>query len=271
MSSSVAAGLHVHGGGNALEITLVLIAALTVVVYTGAAVASRRRGRPWPLHRVVLWSCGVALGTASVAGPLAAAAHASFVAHMWGHLLAGMLAPVLLVLAAPVTLALRTLDVVPARRLSRLLRSRPARFVAHPVTAAVLSVGGLWVLYATPLLERMQGDPLLHLVVQAHVLVAGCLFTAAVIGLDPRPHAPSRVLVAVVLVLATAAHGILAKHLYASPPSSVALADAREGAQLMYYAGAWIEAVVIVVFCAEWYRAGGRGLRASARTASIPA
>jgi hypothetical protein len=39
----------------------------------------------------------------------------------------------------------------------------------------------------------------------------------------------------------------------------------------MYYAGAWIEAVVIVVFCAEWYRAGGRGLRASAGTASIPA
>jgi putative membrane protein len=182
---------------------------------------------------------------------------------MGGHLLAGMLAPLLLVLSAPVTLALRTLDVVPARRLSRLLRSRPARVVAHPITAAALSAGGMWVLYTTPLFEAMQTNPLLHLLVHAHFLAAGYLFTAAMIGIDPRPHPPTRQLLAVVLVLALASHSILAKYLYAHPPAGVAALDAQQGAELMYYLGAWIEAAIIMIFCAEWYRAAGRRLAAA--------
>jgi hypothetical protein len=92
----------------------------------------------------------------------------------------------------------------------------------------------------------------------AHLLFAGYLFTAAVIGLDPAPHRPSRVVTAVVLVLAMASHSILAKYLYANPPGAVPMAQAQDGAQLMYYAGAWIEAAIIVIFCAQWYRAAGR-------------
>jgi putative membrane protein len=251
---------HAHGGGLSLEIVLVFFMALAVVLYVVGAVASQRRGRPWPAYRVVFWTCGIGAAGASVVGPLAAASHGSFVAHMWAHLLVGMLAPVLLALAAPVTLALRTLDAVPARRLSRLLRSRPARFAAHPVTAAVLSAGGLWLVYVTPLFEWMQDDPLLHLVVHAHFLLAGYLFTAAIVGLDPRPHPTARQLMAVVLVLAIASHSILAKYLYAHPPAGVAAIDAQEGAQLMYYGGAWVEAAIIVIFCAQWYRASGRRL-----------
>jgi putative membrane protein len=244
-------------------VLLVGVAGLAIAVYAAGVLASRRRGRPWPLHRLGFWAAGVSLATASVVGPLATASHASFVAHMGGHLLAGMLAPLLLVLATPVTLALRTLDVVPARRLSRLLRSRPMRFAAHPLTALTLSAGGLWMLYLTPLFLWMQTDPLLHLAVHAHLLAAGYLVTAAVVGLDPRPHPPSRALVAVVLVLAMASHAVLAKYLYAHPPA-VAPADACDGAQLMYYAGAWIEAAVVVLFCAQWYRASGRGRRVRA-------
>lgn len=254
---------HTHGGGASLEWVLVLIAGVTVVVYAAGTVASRRSGRPWPLYRLVLFACGIGLACASVVGPLAAASHDSFVAHMGAHLLVGMLAPLLLVLSAPVTLALRTLDVVPARRLSRLLRSRAAGVVAHPITAAALSAGGMWVLYMTPLFEAMQTNPLLHLIVHAHFLVAGYLFTAAMIGIDPRPHPPSRRLLAGVLVLALASHSILAKYLYAHPPAGVAALDAQQGAELMYYLGAWIEAAIIVIFCAQWYRAAGRRLPAT--------
>ncbi|GAA2170348.1 cytochrome c oxidase assembly protein [Agrococcus versicolor] len=220
------------------------------------------------MHRLVLWIAGVVAATATMVGPLAAAAHEGFVAHMWAHLLAGMLAPLLLVLSAPVTLALRTLEVVPARRVSRVLRSGPARFVAHPITAAALNVGGLWLLYATPLFAWMQASMLVHVAVHVHLLAAGFLFTAAVVGIGPRPHPPSRVLVAVVLMLAMAAHGILAKHLWASPPALVDPADARAGAELMYTAGAWIEAAIAALFCAQWYRASGRRLR---RTSPAPA
>jgi putative membrane protein len=252
-----------------VEVLVLLLAAGAVAVYFTGVIVAHRRGRGWPLWRALCWCAGIASATASVVGPLAAAAHDSFVAHMTAHLLAGMLAPLLLVVAAPVTLALRGLAPTPARRVSRLLRSIPARVVAHPITAAALSTGGLWAIYRSPILPAMQASPLVHVLVHGHLLLAGYLFTAAVIGVDPRPHPVPRPFVAAVLVLSMAAHGILAKHLYADPPAGFAVGDVREGAQLMYYAGAWLEAVVIVIFCAQWYRAEGaarrrRGARSSA-------
>lgn len=262
LSADPAHSGHSSGGGISLDALLVVLATLAVAGYLGGVVTSRRRGRPWPLARLALWCGGIVAAAVSVAGPLARAAHDDFAAHMWAHLLGGMLAPLLLVLSAPVTLALRTLDVTPARRLSRLLRSAPARFVAHPVTAALLSAGGLWLLYLTPLFESMRTNPLMHVLVHAHLLLAGYLVTAAIVGIDPSPHRQPRVLVAVVLILSVASHSILAKHLYAHPPGSVSAVEAAAGAQLMYYVGGWVEAVVILLFCLDWYRSAGRRLDA---------
>src|SRR5690606_4251607 len=102
----------------------------------------------------------------------------------------GMVAPLLLVLAAPVTLALRTMTLLPARRLSRILRSRPARVISHPLSAAVLNVGWMWALYLTGL-RALTDVPLIHLAVMVHFLFAGCLFTAAILCVDPSPHRAS--------------------------------------------------------------------------------
>jgi putative membrane protein len=168
----------------------------------------------------------------------------------------------LLVLAAPVTLALRTLQVRQARRLSWALRSRPARVVTTPVVAALLNLGGMWMLYATPLYEAMQQDPLLHLAVMAHFLVAGCLLTAAIIPIDPAPHRAGYPLRMAVVVVALAAHGILARTLYAHPPAGVDIADAQAGSMLMYYWGDLIDVAIITVLCAQWYRQAGRKLGA---------
>jgi len=257
-AGSAASAGHPHAGAPTLDALILAAAGLALFLYIAAAVASRRGGRPWPWHRVGCWCAGVVAAVVAVVGPVADAAHGDFVMHMWAHLLIGMLAPLLLVLAAPVTLALRTLSVTPARRLSRLLRSGPATVIAHPVTALVLSAGGLWVIYRTTVFGAMHANPLLLLVVHAHLLLAGYLFTAALIGLDPAPHAPRRTVQAVVLVLAMASHAVLAKTLYAFPLAGVPVASAHEGAQLMYYAGAFVEAAIIVVFCAQWYRAAGR-------------
>lgn len=249
---------HAHGGGVDAEGALLLLAASAVLAYAVGMLVSRRRGRSWPLHRLLLWTCGVVAAAVSVVGPLAHAAHEDFVAHMQAHLAVGMLAPLLLALAAPVTLALRSLDVTPARRLSRLLSSAPAQAVAHPVTAAALNAAGLALLYLTPLYEAMQNDSAVHLLVHGHLLIAGYLLAAAVVGSDPQPHGPRRVLTAVVLVLSIAAHSILAKWLYAHPPVGVPLPAAEQGSQLMYYGGALVEGALIVVFCARWYAARGR-------------
>jgi len=240
------------------------VATLGAIVYVAGTVISRGRGRAWPVHRTLCAVAGIVAATAAVIGPPAQAAHGDLVAHMRAHLLIGMIAPVLLVLSAPATLALRTLAVTPARRLSRLLRSAPVRVVTSPVAALVLSAGGLWLLYLTPLFGLMRSDPLVHVLVQVHLLISGFVFTAAVIGTDPRPHGPRWMLRAVVLALSMASHAILAKHLYADPPAGVAVAEGRAAAELMYYAGAWVEASVVLVFCLQWYRASGASLRREA-------
>ncbi|MEC5181912.1 cytochrome c oxidase assembly factor CtaG [Arthrobacter sp. CG_A4] len=121
-----------------------------------------------------------------------------------------------------------------------MLSSAPVQVLTHPVSAAVLNVGGLWVLYTTGV----------------HMLAAGYLFTAALIGTDPDPHRAGYRTRAVVLVAALAGHDILAKTLYAIPPAGVTVpqAQAQAGAQLMYYGGDAIDLIVITIFCYRWYR-----------------
>ena len=253
--------MHDHTGGAAgtLDAVLLIPFLVAAVAYLAAAARERRGGRGWPIHRMVFAVAGLTLAASGFVGPLANA-HADFTAHTLAHLLVGMVAPLLLVLSAPVTLALRTLAVVPARRLSRLLRSSPVHVLSHPVTAALLNVGGLWVLHRTDLYAQLGTIPGGHLVVMAHFLAAGYLFTAAIVPVDPSPHRARLVTRAVVLGLAAAAHGILAKLLYIDPPAGVALADGRAGAQLLFYGGDAVDLVLIALLGLEWYRRTGRQL-----------
>jgi hypothetical protein len=57
----------------------------------------------------------------------------------------------------------------------------------------------------------------------------------------------------VVLVLALAAHDVLAKRLYAQA-GGPGLADERSGALLMYYGGDVVDLALAVLVCARWYR-----------------
>ncbi|WP_229070185.1 cytochrome c oxidase assembly protein [Actinoplanes sp. DH11] len=256
-----------HQGSVPLFTAALLVAA---VAYLAGAGAVRRRGGWWPPERTACWLAGLVAAGAALVGPLAAAAHHDFTAHMAGHLLLGMAAPMLLVLAAPVTLALRALPTGSARALSRLLGSGPVRVVTHPVAAAVLNGGGLWLLYTTDLYRAMGEHPWVHVAVHAHILAAGYVFTAAVIGVDPAPHRPNRWIRAAALVAFLAAHAILAKHLYGYPPAGVPDGAGRTGAELMYYGGDLVDLVLIVIFCRQWYQATDPRRRERAAGPRIP-
>ncbi len=249
-----------------------MLLSVAAAVYLAAAADQPRSGRqPWPAHRTVLWLLGLATIAAAGLGPLAGTARQDFPAHMAAHLLAGMLAPLLMALSAPVTLALRTLGVGPARRLSRLLNSRPARFLTHPATAAILNTGSLWALYATPLSDLTLRSAVWHHVLLAHFFLTGYLLTASLVGIDPAPHRtgfPQRL---AVLGLAIAAHAILAKHLYAHPPAGVPAGAARQGAMLMYYGGDLLELALLALVCARWYRAARPAASRAGPAATRPA
>ncbi|SIS46296.1 cytochrome c oxidase assembly protein [Salimicrobium flavidum] len=246
-----------NGGGLFLDVILILPFLLLIVLYISAAIMSSRSRhlQKWPVHRSILFSLGVVCAGSAVIGPLAEQALVDFRAHMVGHLLLGMLAPLLLVLARPVTLLLRTLPVSLARKLTLFLRSSYVRVLSHPITASVLNIGGLWVLYTTDLFHMMHEQLWIHVLIHLHVFLAGYLFTMAMIYMEPVAHRYSYLYRAVVFVFALAGHGILSKYLYASPPSGVPKSEAETGSMIMYYGGDVIDAVIIFLLCLQWYKA----------------
>jgi putative membrane protein len=127
--------------------------------------------------------------------------------------------------------------------------------VSHPVVAGLLAAGGLWLLYTTGLFHRAHASAPVGLVVHAHVLLAGWLLTASLVGPDPHPSRASFRVRVIVLVGFVAAHSVLAKWLYAHPPAGVSPADARAGAQLMYYAGDVVDVALMVLLVSGWYAA----------------
>ncbi|WP_373464724.1 cytochrome c oxidase assembly protein [Bacillus sp. V2I10] len=244
---------HLIGIGPQLLLALPFVAAL--VLYGMAVSISNRSRRKWPVSRSVFWFIGIFCAFSAVSGPLANRAHMDFTAHMLGHLLLGMLAPLLMVLAAPMTLFLRTLKVNQARRLTSVLKSLPIRILSDPLTASLLNVGGLWLLYTTDLYPAMHQHSILHIVIHLHVFLAGYLFTVSMIYIDPAPHRTSFAYRMIVLVLAFGGHGILSKFIYAYPPNEVSLEQAEASGMLMYYGGDVIDIVIIFILCLQWYRA----------------
>lgn len=247
---------HVHHGSEAWPGWLSFLPFLLILLlYVYGALKSGRSYKAWPLRRYLYAFLGIASAAAALAGPLADRARTDFAAHMTGHLLLGMLAPLLLALAAPVTLLLRSLPVRAGRRAAGVLRHRVFGLLSDPLTASLLNIGGLYVLYLTPLYSWMHHCISLHVLIHAHVFMAGYLFTASFVSIDPAPHRKSFVYRAVVLVLALAAHGILAKHLYAYPPEGVSAEQAQTGSLIMYYGGDAVDILLITVFCLQWYKA----------------
>jgi putative membrane protein len=236
-----------------------LIMALPFVVvgilYILAVIKSNREYKQWSFYRIAFWVSGVVCAVMAVAGPLAQRAHHDFTVHMVGHLLLGMLAPLLMVLAAPMTLVLRTLNVTLARRFTRLLKSWPVRFLSDPIVASLLSVGGLWVLYVTDLFVTIHQNIILHVLIHIHVFLAGYLFTLSMIYIDPTLHRTSYTYRAIVLILALTGHGILSKYIYANPPTGISVSQAEMGGMLMYYGGDAVDMVMIFILCYQWYRA----------------
>lgn len=248
---------HVHhtSRGPSLDLPLAVLLAVVIVLYIAATMLTNKRHRKWPLYRTAFWVFGVICAAASVIGPIATRGHMDFTVHMISHLLLGMLAPLLIVLAAPMTLLLRTLKVTQARHLSRLLKTWPVRILSNPIIASILNIGGLWILYTTELYSAMHQNISLFVLIHIHIFFAGYLFTASMIYIDPTPHRFSFQFRTFIFIIALAGHGILTKFIYAQPPSGVSKTQAESGAMLMYYAGDAIDLVLICLMCFQWYRA----------------
>jgi cytochrome c oxidase assembly factor CtaG len=250
-------------------VALVLVAVIAVLYAVGVRRLARR-GRRWRPAR-----------SAAVAGALAVAIVASqsgiarFEAdrlwvHMVQHVLLGMAVPLLIVLSAPLTLALQTARPPARQTLRTALGSRPARVVTHPVVAWCLFGGGLVAIYLTPLLDvAARSDPV-HLLVHAHVVVTGTLFLAVLVGVDPLPHRPPFGARLLILLAAVPFHAVVGLALLSAgspiaPDAYPRLSDQRTAAGLFWGIGELFTVVVAGIILRQWWlgerRAEARELR----------
>jgi|SRR5690606_4400105 len=243
-----------------LGTTVVLAAA----AYLRAAASLRRRGDTWPRRRDVAFAAG---GFAFLAALLVPVPGGPFTAHMAQHVVLAMAAPLLLVLGRPVTLMLRVAPSSVRRGVLAVAHSRAAVVLLFPPLAAVLDVGGLWLLYRTSLASATHHDEWLRSAVQLHVVLAGLLFTFVVCQLDPVRRRWNVVWRGLTLLGAGAAHAILAKTLYAWPPpgTNFTAADVQGGAQIMYYGGDLVELALAAALARQWYVRSGRARRFASR------
>jgi putative copper resistance protein D len=153
------------------------------------------RGDRWPRGRTLAWFAGLAVVYWAGIGGLGQYSHVLSSAHMGSHMMLAMVAPILLVLGAPITLALRTLpgprqpgEVSPRALLTWLLHSPFMRLLTHPVVGPTLFVGSLFVLYFTGLFEYLMTSHWGHGAMQLHFLAVGALYYYVIIGVDPSPR-----------------------------------------------------------------------------------
>jgi putative membrane protein len=208
----------------------------------GYAWAARRT--PWPWRRTAAFATGcVALGGAL------AASDARLSSHMAEHLALTMVAPPLLLMGAPLRLALRTLPAGgPRRAAGRALHAlRPLVF---PPVAFALFATTILATHLTPFFDAAVRHPGLHVLEHVLYLTTALLFWAPVVGADPLPRLGwlGRTLMLLGSMPAMSVVGVLLEQAttprYSSYPS---LADQRTAGALMWVGSSAIAAVFTLV------------------------
>lgn len=251
--------------------------ALPLLVVAGAAYAGgvRRlanrspRAHRWPGSRTAAFVAGLAVIAVATMSGLARYDTVLFSAHTAQHIALGMLGPFLLVLGAPITLALQA-----SHRSTQVLLLRVAHHpivtaLTRPLVAWSLFAATLFGLYFTPLLDLSLRNETVHVLVHVHFVAVGFLFWWPAVGVDPlrRPLAyPARMLYVLLSVPFHAFLGLAVLSSTTHPlgadeyrtvlrdwgPSLVA--DQRTAAGLMWVAGELIGAVAAASVGVAWFR-----------------
>jgi putative copper resistance protein D len=264
------------------DLVLGTAALVLAVGYLVGVRVLRRRGDPWPVGRTTAWLLGCSVLLLATSSAIGRYAPGVFSAHMVAHMALTMLAPVLLVLGGPVTLALRALPTGehgPREWLVALLHCRVSRVLTTPVVACVLMVGSYYALYLSPLFGAALPFHWAHVLMNTHFLLSGYLFYWTVIGIDPGPrrlpHLGRLAMLFAVMpfhaffgVVLMSARDVIGANFYRSlalPWVPDLLADQRLGGGITWASGELPMLVVVIALLVQWSRADGREARRADR------
>jgi putative copper resistance protein D len=244
----------------------VALAAIAYLWMAGAVSASHPANRP-PPWRTAAFLGGMAAILLALVSPIEAYEGQLFSVHMVQHMLLELVAAPLLLLGAPVTLALRAASPSVRRRLLSVLHSRVVAILSFPLLAWVLFAAVNWGWHLSSLYDQALENPLLHYAQHASFLAAALLFWWPVIGADPsrwRLPYPVRLFY---LFLAMPQNSFLGVALMSAPAvlyshyltnlrawGPTALADQTMGGILMWVVGDVVFLLAMGCVVAAWVR-----------------
>ena len=257
------------------SIFMIGLLVLAVALYIKGVVILTRRGDKWPIGRTISFALGISAIDFATSGGLGVYAHFAFSWHMVAHMVLGMIAPIGIVLGAPITLALRTL---PQSRdgqelgvrglLIKALHSRYARVLTNPVVALAIFDGSLFALYFTSLFGGMMQSHQGHLFMSIHFILTGILFFHVIVGVDPNPRKVPHIIRIVILFAAMSIHAFFSVALMSAstlidggyfeslqrPWSLDLLADQRTGGAIGWAMGEIPILIALVATFIQWMR-----------------
>ncbi|XHM66124.1 cytochrome c oxidase assembly protein [Streptomyces nigra] len=255
-------------------------------LYAWGVVRLRRRGDAWPVTRTVSYVVGVLTVLLVMCTGLNDYGMVMFSVHMVQHMVISMLSPILILLGAPVTLALRALP--PAARGSKgprelllaLLHSRYMRIVTHPAFTIPIFVASLYALYFTPLFDTLMGSKTGHTAMMVHFLAVGVVFFWPIIGVDPGPHRPGHLMRMLELFAGMPFHAFFGIALmmgsvpmvetFKNPPASLgidALSDQGAAGGIAWAFSEIPSVLVLIALLFQWHRSEQRQARRKDRAA----
>jgi putative copper resistance protein D len=254
---------------GALDPVAVVLVATAAGWYWWSVRLLHRAGGTWPLARSIAATLAAVASLMATNGWIAAHDDSRFSAHAAQHLLLGLLVPLGVVLAAPLTLSLRTSTASTRTILRRWSSARWLQVAEHPLVAGPLFATSMLGMYATPLYAWSLTSPLVHVLVHTYVVAVGILFFWPLVGFDPAPvrvpH-PARVgliflvlplhaLAAIALMEATRPVGGSTAARLAVAAGVDPMAEQRLGAGLLWVAGEPVALTLLAVAVYRWWRA----------------
>jgi putative copper resistance protein D len=184
-----------------------------VALYIKGVLILSRRGVKWPVGRTIAFAIGISAVDFATSGGLGVYSRFAFSNHMMAHMVLGMIAPIGIVLGAPITLALRTLPQARNKEewgvrgaFIAILHSRLSRIYTNPIVALAIFDGSLFALYFTPLFGNLMQGHSGHFFMSLHFLLAGILFFQVLIGIDPMPNKIPHLVKIIIIFAAMSIH-----------------------------------------------------------------
>ncbi|BFO19531.1 cytochrome c oxidase assembly protein [Streptomyces sp. KM77-8] len=209
-----------------------------------------------------------------------------FSVHMVQHMMISMVSPILILLGAPITLALRALPPAgrgrkgPRELLLMLLHSRYLRVVTHPVFTIPMFIASLYGLYFTPLFDFLMGSTVGHVAMMVHFLAVGLVFFWPIMGVDPGPHRPGYLMRMLELFAGMPFHAFFGIALmmastpmvttFENPPGSLAvdaLSDQNAAGGIAWAFSEVPSVLVLIALLFQWYASDQRHAKRSDRAA----